>query len=76
MVDEKYAVVWTRRSQQHMKQAFDYISKDSFQNAVKVLEDIVSAVNKAKLILKFTTRTNTNTTMMAVTGLSKNIITE
>jgi len=47
MVEEKYAVVWTRRSQQHMKQAFDYISKDSFQNAVKVLEDIVSAVNKA-----------------------------
>ena len=30
-----------------MKQAFDYISKDSLQNAVKVLEEIVEAVNKA-----------------------------
>jgi plasmid stabilization system protein ParE len=30
-----------------MKQAFDYISKDSLQNAKKVVEDILSAVNKA-----------------------------
>jgi plasmid stabilization system protein ParE len=47
MVAKQYHVVWTKRSQQHMKQAFDYISKDSIQNAVKVLEDIVAMVNKA-----------------------------
>jgi plasmid stabilization system protein ParE len=47
MVDKKIKVVWTKRSQNQMKDAFDYIGKDSHQNAVKVLEDIVSAVNKA-----------------------------
>ena len=47
MVEKKYEVVWTKRSQQHMKKAFEYISKDSHQKAVKVLEDIVAAVNKA-----------------------------
>ncbi|WP_276500424.1 type II toxin-antitoxin system RelE/ParE family toxin [Terrimonas pollutisoli] len=47
MVERKYEVVWTKRSQQHMKKAYDHISKDSFQNAAKVLEDIVIAVNKA-----------------------------
>lgn len=49
MVVKQYQVVWTKRSQQHMKQAFEYISKDSVQNAVKVLEDIVVAVNKSVL---------------------------
>lgn len=47
MVEKKYAVVWTKRSQQHMRKAYNYISKDSLQNAGKVLEDIVTAVNKA-----------------------------
>ena len=47
MVTEPYEVVWTKCSQQHMKQAYDYISKDSPQNAIKVLEEIVNAVNKA-----------------------------
>lgn len=47
MAIEQYQVVWTKRSQQHLKHAFDYISCDSVQNAVKVLEDIVLAVNKA-----------------------------
>jgi plasmid stabilization system protein ParE len=47
MVAKQYHVVWTKRSQQHMRQAFDYIGKDSVQNAVKVLEDIAIAVNKA-----------------------------
>ncbi|HEX7845050.1 MAG TPA: type II toxin-antitoxin system RelE/ParE family toxin, partial [Chitinophagaceae bacterium] len=40
--------VWTKRSQLHMKQAYDHISKDSLQNAIKVLEDIVNAVNNVK----------------------------
>lgn len=47
MAVEKHEVVWTKRSQLHMKNAFEYISKDSLQNAVKVLEDIVASVNKA-----------------------------
>jgi len=46
MVEKENAVVWTKRSQLHMKLAFEYISKDSPQNAVNVLEDIVAAVNK------------------------------
>lgn len=47
MAVSNYEVVWTKRSQQHMRTAFEYISKDSAHNAVKVLEDIVAAVNKA-----------------------------
>lgn len=47
MVEKENAVVWTKRSQLHMKQAFEYISKDSPQNALNVLKDIVAAVNKA-----------------------------
>ncbi len=30
-----------------MKKAYDYISEESRQNAVKVLEDIITAVDKA-----------------------------
>lgn len=47
MVEKENAVVWTKRSQLHMKQAFEYISKDSPQNAVNVMQDIVAALNKA-----------------------------
>lgn len=47
MVERKYQVVWTKKSQQHLKQAFDYVSKDSVHNAIKVLKDIAAAVNKA-----------------------------
>lgn len=47
MVEKGNTVVWTKRSQIHMKLVFEYISKDSHQNAVKFLEDIVAAVNKA-----------------------------
>ena len=53
MVKNLYQVVWTRRSQQHMRNAHDYISKDSPQNALKVLEEIVIAVNKAILNPEF-----------------------
>ena len=47
MVDKQYQVVWTKRSQQHMKAAHKYISLSSPQNAFKVVEDIVTALNKA-----------------------------
>lgn len=47
MVEKKYQVAWTKNSQLQLKQAYDYISKDSVRNAVKVLEDIAAAVNKA-----------------------------
>ena len=47
MVEKKYAIVWTKRSQLQLRQIFDHISKESYQNALKVLEDIVFAVNKS-----------------------------
>ena len=47
MVDKQYQVVWTKRSQQHMKAAHKYINLSSPQNAFKVVEDIVTALNKA-----------------------------
>ena len=39
-------VVWTEDSEQHMRDAFEYISEDSPKNALKVIEDIIEAVNK------------------------------
>ncbi|MBL7748316.1 MAG: type II toxin-antitoxin system RelE/ParE family toxin [Chitinophagaceae bacterium] len=48
MVEKKYEVVWTKRSQLQMNGIFKQISKDSLQNAQKVLEDIITAVHKAE----------------------------
>ena len=47
MVEQGYEVVWTRRSEQQMRQAFKHISKDSPKNASKVIQDIADAVQKA-----------------------------
>ena len=47
MAIDKLEIVWTKRSQNDMRNAFDYISQDSVQNAVSVLEDIVAMANKA-----------------------------
>ena len=47
MVEKPCQVVWTSQSQQHMKQAYEFISKDSVQNAKKVIAEIALAVNKA-----------------------------
>lgn len=47
MVKTFYEVVWTTRSQQHMKQIHKYISRDSLKNAEKVILDITVAVMKA-----------------------------
>ena len=44
---EKHQLVWTKRSQQNMTAAFNYISKDSPQNARKVINDILIATEKA-----------------------------
>lgn len=46
MVKASYQVVWTTRSQQHMRQAYKHISKDSLQNAEKVINDIATAIKK------------------------------
>ena len=42
----KNELVWTRRSQQHMKALYKYIYDDSPQNAIKVIDDIVTAAEK------------------------------
>ena len=42
----KNRLVWTRRSQQYMRALYKYISEDSQQNAIKVVNDIVAAVEK------------------------------
>ena len=47
MVEKRYEVVWTKRSQKQMRQAFKYISKDSPGNAAKVMEQMIEAVHKA-----------------------------
>lgn len=43
----KNQLVWTRRSQQHMRALYRYTCKDSPQNALKVVNDIVAAAEKA-----------------------------
>jgi len=47
VVEKRYEVVWTKRSQKQMRQAYDHISKDSPKNATKVIEEIAEAVHKA-----------------------------
>lgn len=47
MVTNKYQLVQTKRSQQHLKAAYDHINEDSPQNAIKVVEGIAKAMNKA-----------------------------
>ena len=48
MAVKQYQVVWTKRSQQHINQAYEYIGKDSPQNALKVVRAIAAAVEKAR----------------------------
>jgi plasmid stabilization system protein ParE len=43
----KYKLVWTKRSQLHIKALYSYISKDSPKNALVVVQDIIAATEKA-----------------------------
>ena len=47
MVKRQYQVVWTKRSQQQIKTAYNYMKEESLSNAIKVVEDIITSVNKA-----------------------------
>ncbi len=47
MVKHHCQLVWTKRSQLQMKAVYDYIHEDSPQNAIKVVDDIAKAFNKA-----------------------------
>ncbi|WP_257667735.1 type II toxin-antitoxin system RelE/ParE family toxin [Parapedobacter tibetensis] len=47
MVDKPARIVWTKMAQGHLKQAFEHISEDSPQNALKVVADIASTIEKA-----------------------------
>ena len=42
-----YQLVWTKRSQLHLKAAYEHIYEDSPQNAIKVVVGIAKAMNKA-----------------------------
>lgn len=48
MVDGINEIVWTKRSLKNLQMIFDYISKDSLQNANKVINDIVKSMEKAQ----------------------------
>lgn len=47
MVKKRYKIVWTRRSQQHLAAAYEFISKESEKSAQKVVADIVNAMDRA-----------------------------
>lgn len=44
---ERHQLVWTKRSQQNMTAAYNYISNNSPQNAKKVINNILIATEKA-----------------------------
>ncbi|MGN6438354.1 MAG: type II toxin-antitoxin system RelE/ParE family toxin [Agriterribacter sp.] len=46
MVKKRYKIVWTKRSQQHLAAAYEYISKDSEKSARKVVNAIVNAMDR------------------------------
>lgn len=48
MVDGINEIVWTKRSLKNLQMIFDYISKDSLQNANKVINDIVKSMENAQ----------------------------
>jgi plasmid stabilization system protein ParE len=47
MVKLKYQLVWTMLSQQHIRAAWKYISKDSPKISRRVIDDIIIATEKA-----------------------------
>jgi plasmid stabilization system protein ParE len=47
MVEKLYRIFWTKRSQIQLKQIHLHISKDSPENASKVIGEIISSVNRA-----------------------------
>ncbi len=40
-------IVWTKRAQLHIREVFDYISLDSPNSAIRVIEDITIAIRNA-----------------------------
>ncbi|HMO63150.1 MAG TPA: type II toxin-antitoxin system RelE/ParE family toxin [Ferruginibacter sp.] len=42
----KNQLVWTKRSLQHMRALYKYIGENSPQNALKVVNDIIAAMEK------------------------------
>jgi plasmid stabilization system protein ParE len=46
MENRRHHLVWTKRSQQDMIAAYNYISLDSEHNAAKVLDAIVASMEK------------------------------
>ena len=47
MVAQQYRIVWTKRAEKQLLEAYEYISLDAPQNALKVVNDIARAVEKA-----------------------------
>ncbi len=47
MVEKPVKIVWTKQAEQHMKQVYEFVSKDSVKNAGKVMNEILKAVAKA-----------------------------
>ncbi len=47
MVSRQNQIVWTKRSEKQLENAYKYICEDSTKNAAKVIEDIVKAAGKA-----------------------------
>lgn len=47
MVAKQFRIVWTKRAEKHLRDAYEHISLDSPQNALKVVGDIAKSIEKA-----------------------------
>lgn len=47
MVAKQYRIVWTKRAEKHLREAYEHISLDSPQNALKVVNEIAKSLEKA-----------------------------
>ncbi|MCB9033756.1 MAG: type II toxin-antitoxin system RelE/ParE family toxin [Chitinophagales bacterium] len=49
MVEERYVVVWNKTARTQVRNIYNYIAKDSLQNAKKVVEGIVQSTNQLEI---------------------------
>jgi len=45
LVKSNFKIVWTKAAQNQLKKVYEYISKESIQNAVKVINDLTEGVS-------------------------------
>jgi plasmid stabilization system protein ParE len=71
MVEKQLKVIIDAEAKRLLREAYEYIRRDSFQNAEKVKAAILSSIKELIKTLSIMRRTNTVWTMTLFTGLMK-----